>query len=136
MSIENCYIIKLPKFSDARGNLSIVESNDTIPFKIERVFYMYDIINGEMRGNHAHKTFEQFIIAISGTFWVEINDGFKSQKFFLHSPYFGLYVCPKIWVKVFDFNINSVCMVLTSNHYDKDDYIENYQDFLDIVRGK
>jgi hypothetical protein len=134
MSVENCRIIGLPKISDTRGNLSVIEGNDTIPFKIERVFYMYDVVDNGTRGNHAHKTFEQFIIAMSGTFWVEINDGFKTQEFFMHGPHFGLYVCPKIWVKVFNFNVNSVCMVLTSDHYDEDDYIRDYKEFLDTVK--
>jgi len=127
MSIKDCSLIYLPKFSDDRGNLIFAEQNTMIPFNIKRIFYMYGI-NNEERGNHAHKKTKQFIISLSGSFKVKLDDGKNSLGFNMISPDYGLYVCKRIWVNLYDFSKDSVCLVLASDYYKKDDYIYNYNE--------
>jgi hypothetical protein len=136
MSVKNCHLIKLPKFSDLRGNLSVVEGGQTIPFEIKRSFYMYNIAFNESRGEHAHKTLEQFLMVMSGSFRVKLNDGINVKTYSMIHPHIGLYICPKMWVRIFDFSAGAVCMVLASDHYDEHDYIRDYQEFLRIVKGE
>jgi hypothetical protein len=130
MSIEDCRIIELPKVLDARGNLTFVESNRQIPFSIERVYYLYDVPGGAERGGHAHKGLHQFIVAMSGSFDVIIDDGVTKKKFHLARSYYGLYLSPMIWREVNNFSSGSVCMVLASNLYDESDYFRDYRCFL------
>lgn len=128
MSIKNCKLIKLPTFFDYTGKLSVIEGEQSIPFKIKRIFYMYGC--NSSRGNHAHKTFEQFIIPISGSFIINLDDGINSIKYKICDPNMGLYISPMIWVKVLDLNPADICLVLTSGHYSEDDYIRDYNEFL------
>lgn len=130
MNIKKCRIIQLPKICDPRGNLSIIEDNSILNFKIRRVYYLYDIPAGESRGGHAHKILEQLIIPISGSFDVKINDGSHEKTMTLNRPYMGLYVCPYIWRNIDNFSSGSVCLVLASQPYDESDYFRNYEDFL------
>jgi dTDP-4-dehydrorhamnose 3,5-epimerase-like enzyme len=127
-------LIDLPKMSDPRGNLTFIEQNNHIPFDIKRVFYIYDVPTGESRGAHAHKTLEQFLICISGSFDVELDDGNNKKIIHLNRPWKGLYIPPLIWASEKNFDPGSVCIVLVSNHYEEKDYLRNYDEFLKIVK--
>lgn len=120
----------LPRFSDARGNLTFIENQNHIPFDIQRIYYLYDVPGGAERGAHAHKDLEQLIIAISGSFDVVLDDGASKKRFHLSRPYNGLYVCPMIWRILENFSPGSVCLVLASSLYDEDDYYRDYEEFL------
>ncbi len=126
----NFNIINLPKISDPNGNLTFIESFNHIPFDIKRVFYMYDIPGGSYRGAHAHKELHQFIVAISGSFDVELDNGDRNERFHLNRSYFGLYVPPMTWGFLDNFSSGVVCMVLASDKYDETDYIRDYDQFL------
>lgn len=136
MSIEDCKIIELPKISDPRGNLTFIEGGNHIPFPIERVYYLYDVPGGAERGGHAHKGLSQLIVAMSGSFDVELDNGKERKRFHLNRSYQGLYVCPMMWRELDNFSSGSVCMVLASNRYDEDDYYRDYGDFMDAVALK
>ncbi|TDK67548.1 sugar 3,4-ketoisomerase [Sapientia aquatica] len=136
MPVDDCKIIQLPKISDPRGNLSFIESGQHIPFEIQRVYYLYDVPGGSDRGSHAHKTLHQFIIAMSGSFDVVLNDGHETRRFHLNRSYNGLYVCPMMWRDLDNFSSGSVCMVLASSHYNEQDYIRDYPEFLAQVTSK
>jgi len=129
VKIESCKIIELPKISDPRGNLSVIEGGIHIPFDIKRVYYLYDVPGGAERGGHGHKALHQLIIAMSGSFDVVLDDGYEKKRFHLNRSYNGLYVCPMIWRELDNFSSGSVCMVLASNHYDEADYYRDYQLF-------
>ena len=128
--IGNCQIVELNKITDARGNLTFIEEEDHIPFEIKRVYYLYDVPGGSERGGHAHKALHQLIIALSGSFDVEIDDGTTKKTFTLNRPYEGLYICPGIWRELKNFSSGSVCLVLASNLYSEDDYYRAYDQFL------
>lgn len=130
MSVENCRIIELPKISDPRGNISFIEAGQHIPFDIKRVYYLYDVPGGSERGSHAHKNLQQFIVAMSGSFDVVMNDGKEKKRFHLNRSYYGLYVCPMMWRDLDNFSSGAVCMVLASDHYDEADYIRDYDQFI------
>lgn len=122
MSLNNAFIIELPKIADHRGNLTFIENNNHIPFATKRVYYVYDVPGGAVRGGHAHRRDEEFIIAASGSFRVKITDGREHQTYYLNRSHFGLYLPSMIWRELDDFSSGSVCLVLSSNHYDEDDY--------------
>ena len=132
--IENCKLIDLPKIADPRGNLTFIETGTHIPFDIQRVYYLYDVPGGAERGGHAHKALDQLIIAMSGSFDVVLDDGYKKKRYHLNRSYFGLYVCPMIWRELDNFSSGSVCLVLASNRYDEADYFRNYDEFLAAVK--
>lgn len=136
MSIEDCKLIELPKISDPRGNLSFVESGQHIPFDIKRVYYLYDVPGGSDRGSHAHKNLHQFIVAMSGSFDVVLDDSKEKKRFHLNRPYYGLYVCPMMWRDLDNFSSGAVCMVLASAHYDQGDYIRDYSQFLTMANNE
>ena len=130
MSIADCRIIDLPIIKDPRGNLTFVESNNQIPFGIERVYYRYDVPGGSERGGHAHKGLSQFIIAMSGSFDVVLDDGKNKKRVHLNRSFQGLYVCPMMWRELDNFSSHSVCMVLASQKYDEADYYRDYGEFM------
>ena len=130
MSLADCQILSLPQIHDPRGNLTFVESNNQIPFAIERVYYLYDVPGGSERGGHAHKQLHQLIIAMSGSFDVILDDGKDKKRVHLNRSYSGLYVCPMIWRELDNFSSGSVCMVLASNKYDESDYYRDYAEFM------
>ena len=130
MSIADCRIIDLPIIKDPRGNLTFVESNNQIPFAIERVYYLYDVPGGSERGGHAHKGLSQFIIAMSGSFDVVLDDGKDKKRVHLNRSFQGLYVCPMMWRELDNFSSHSVCMVLASHKYDETDYYRDYGEFM------
>ena len=132
-SVFDCSIIKLDKHhSDRKGNLSVVENGITLPFDVKRVYYIYDVPGGESRGAHAHKALSQLIVAASGSFCVTLDDGRAKQTFFLNRPYQGLYVKPGIWRDLTDFSSGAVCMVLASEKYCEEDYIRDYDKYLEM----
>ena len=133
--IESCKIIELPKISDPRGNLTFVESGRHIPFKIRRVYYLYDVPGGSERGGHAHKALFQLIIAISGSFDIHLDDGTEKKFVHMNRSYNGLLVCPMIWREIDNFSSGAVCMVLASDYYDELDYYRNYNQFINDARG-
>jgi len=135
MGIEECLLIELPKITDPRGNLSFIEGGQQIPFDIKRVYYLYDVPGGSDRGSHAHKNLHQFIIAMSGSFDVVLDDGKEKKRFHLNRSYNGLYVCPMMWRNLDNFSSGSVCMVLASEHYSEVDYIRDYADFIKQAKG-
>lgn len=123
-------INSVPKIIDHRGNLSFVEEEAHVPFKIERVFWIYDVPGGEERGGHAYKNTEEFIVALSGSFDVVIDDGKGDvQTFQLNRSYYGLYVPKMMWRRMTNFSTNSVAMVLASTPYNADDYVRDYEAF-------
>lgn len=124
-------IINLPKFEDTRGNLSFVEEENHIPFKIERVYWIYDVPGGQVRGGHAFKEQKEFIIALSGSFDVVVDDGADKQVFSLNRSYYGLYLPPGLWRQIENFSTNSLAVVLSSTKYEEADYIREYSEFLD-----
>jgi len=136
MGLSECKIIKLPRISDPRGNLTFVEQNKHIPFEIKRVYYLYDVPGGEARGGHAHKGFHEFMIATMGSFDIILRDGFDIKRFHMNRSYYGLYVPPMIWRELDNFSSGSVCLVLASELYDEDDYIRDYQDFLKAIGSR
>lgn len=130
-SVFDCSIIELDKHhSDRKGNLTVVENGDTLPFDVKRVYYLYDVPGGENRGSHAHKELSQLIIAASGSFTVTLDDGKCKRAFFLNRPYQGLYVKPGMWRDLEDFSSGAVCMVLASEVYKAEDYIRDYDEFI------
>ena len=131
--LELCKIMDLPKMLDPRGNLTFIEQNKHIPFHIKRIFYIYDVPTGESRGAHAHHNLQQFMICVSGSFNVELDNGFNKKTVHLNRPWHGLYVPPLIWSAETNFDAGSVCVVLVSELYDEDDYIRDYKKFLKIV---
>lgn len=131
----DCSMIELDKHhSDRKGNLSIVQNGDTLPFDVKRVYYLYDVPGGESRGSHAHRDLSQLIVAAAGSFRVTLDDGKVKRSFFLNRPYQGLYVKPGIWRNLDDFSSGSVCMVLASHGYDESDYIRDYNDFMEYKK--
>lgn len=126
-------IIDLPKIVDPRGNLTVAEQIDNVPFEIKRVYWVYDVPAGESRGGHAHKRLKQLIIAVSGSFHVTLDNGHERATILLNHPWQGLLVDVNTWRTLDDFSSGAVCMVLASEHYDEDDYIYDYQDFLKYV---
>lgn len=118
-----CKIIELPQFLDPRGNLAVIEECDKIPFKIERVHWIYDVPGGGLRNGHAYKTNEEFVVALSGSFDVIVKDGHKEERYTLNRSYKGLYIPSKIWREFTNFSTNSVALVISSQPYDEEDYI-------------
>ncbi|HBR11292.1 MAG TPA: hypothetical protein DD740_03585 [Chryseobacterium sp.] len=126
-------IINLPKIEDPRGNLSVIE-NETIPFPIKRVYYLYDVPSGTERGGHAHKEQEAFIIAVSGSFDVILNDGQQKRVYTLNMPNQGLYVPKMTWRELKNFSSGAVCLVISPAVYDEEDYIRDYDEFIDYLK--
>lgn len=130
MNIEDCKIVELPRFLDARGNLSFVEQNKHIPFEIKRTYWIYDVPGGEARGGHAFKHNQEFIVALSGAFDVVVNDGKQKKTFALNRSYYGLYVPAGLWRTMENFSTNSVALEFGSTPYSKEEYISDFQEFL------
>ncbi len=134
MTIEDCRVIDFPKFTFRAGNISIYENSREMPFEVKRVFYLYDIPSGESRGAHAHKECHQLIIAASGSFEVEVDDGKNKKVVSLNRPFYGLHIPPGIWAHEMNFSAGAICLVLTSELFSEDDYIRNYMEFIDYKR--
>ena len=127
-------IINLPKIEDDRGNLSFIEQENNIPFKVNRAYWIYDVPGGEFRGSHAFKTSEEFIVAISGSFDVILHDGIEEKKFSLNRSYYGLYVSKLIFRRLENFSTNSLALILASTAYNENDYIRDFDEFLTLIK--
>ncbi len=127
--IEDVSVIEIPRVHDERGLLAVIE-RDTIPFEIKRVYYLYDVPSDAFRGGHAHKTLQQLIVPLSGSFDVHIKDGENEKIFSLNKPHKGLLIVPGIWREIDNFSSGCVCLVLASSEYDESDYIREFNDFL------
>lgn len=136
MNLEKCHLVELARYSDLRGNLTFIEAEIHVPFKFERVYYLYDIPQEAERGAHGHRALHQLIIAISGRFDVELDDGTTKKRFSLSQPDQALYVCPMIWRNLENFSTGAVCMVIASAKYDEADYFRVYDEFLEAVRNQ
>ena len=126
-------IIELPKITDPRGNLTVAEAFKNVPFDIRRAYWVYDVPGGESRGGHAHKRLRQLVIAMSGSFTVTLDNGHEQQKYLLNHPWEGLLIETETWRTLDDFSSGAVCLVLASEHYEEDDYIYDYDEFLKYV---
>jgi len=131
--VFECSVIELPSNRNRAGNISIVENSINVPFDIKRVFYIYDIPGGEARGAHAHKQCHQFLIAASGSFEVELDDGINKRTVTLNRPYYGLHIPPGIWAAEKGFSSGAVCLVFASHLYNEYDYIREYSEFLELT---
>ena len=134
MTIKDCRIIELPQFLDARGNLSFVEQLNHIPFEIRRTYWIYDVPGGENRGGHAFCSNQEFIVALSGSFEVIVDDGQQNKTYTLNRSYYGLYVPEGLWREMGNFSTNSLALEFGSLHYDEADYIRDYEVFLKMKR--
>lgn len=131
--IKELKIIHLPKFEDPRGNLTFIEEKNQIPFNIKRVYWIYDVPGGEVRGGHAYKKNKEFIVALSGSFDVIIKDGKSRKKFSLNRSYYGLYVPQMLWRHLENFSTNALCLILASEQYNENDYIRDWDEFKKLV---
>lgn len=129
MTIQDAKIIDLPKILDRRGNLSVIEELKNIPFSIERSYWIYDVPGGEIRGGHAYKENQEFIVALSGSFDVLLDDGMFKQTFTLNRSYYGLYIPKGLWRQMQNFSTNTLALILASNAYEKEDYMFDYKIF-------
>jgi len=134
-SVYDCTIIELDKHHHEKGNITVVENEETVPFSVKRTYFLYDVPGGESRGGHAHRKLRQLIVAASGSFSVTLDDGKVKRTFNLNRPYQGLLVVPGIWRTLDDFSSGSVCLVLASEQYDANDYIRDYNDFIKYKNG-
>lgn len=129
MTIDGVKIIQLPKIIDERGNLTFIEAENHIPFIIKRIYMIYDVPGGEIRGSHAYKELDEVIISLSGCFDLLVDDGINKSTFTLNRSYNAVYVPHGIWRTLQNFSTNSLCLVLASTAYNIDDYILSYEDF-------
>lgn len=136
MTIDDVKLVELPKYSDPRGNLSFAQQQSQIPFDIKRTYWIYDVPGGEHRGGHAYRETEEFIIALSGAFDVVVNDGENIKKFTLNRSYHGLYIPKGLWREMRNFSTNSLALEFASTTYSKDDYIRDYDEFLELKRNR
>jgi len=124
----------LSKIHNPSGNITIVQSDSDLPFRVKRVYYLYDVPGGSERGGHAHKALQQLIVAASGSFDVILDDGFMKKTVHLNRPNYGLMVVPGIWREIINFSSGAICLVLASERYDPSDYIRNYQEFIELKK--
>lgn len=130
MKVVDTKEIKLPKILDDRGNLTFIEGEKHIPYKIKRIYMIYDVPGGEKRGSHAYKELEEVIISLSGSFDLVVEDGENTKTFTLNRSYYGVYVPKGLWRTLQNFSTNALCLVLASTEYNEEDYIRNYDDFI------
>ena len=127
--IKDVRVVELPRFNDPRGNLSFAEQNNHIPFEIQRTYWIYDVPGGESRGGHAYKDTDEFIIAISGSFDVTVDDGKEKKTFTLNRSYYGLFIPKGLWRTMENFSTNSLALEFASTKDDRHDYVENYDEY-------
>lgn len=127
-------IINLSKKTDKRGHLIVAEMHDGMPFDIKRSYWLYGVPKGVVRGEHAHRCLQEMLVAVNGSFCVTLDNGYQCQKVTLHQPHQALLIEPGIWHSLSDFSAHAVCLVLASEHYDANDYIKDYDEFLSYVK--
>jgi uncharacterized RmlC-like cupin family protein len=133
-TVFDCSLIELKRIKNRSGNITAIENNIEIPFNAKRIFYLYDIPGGESRGAHAHKECHQFLVAASGSFEVQLDDGKVKKTVMLNQPYIGLHIPAGVWASEVNFSSGSICLVIASHTYDENDYIRDYNDFLEFKR--
>lgn len=133
--MEKPQIIQLPKFLDARGNLSFFENSNQIPFDIKRTYWIYDVPGGEERGGHAYKESREFIVALSGSFDVILDNGNGFKTYNLNRSYYGLYVPKMYWREMNNFSSNSLALIVSSTEFSENDYIRNYDEFCKKIKA-
>jgi hypothetical protein len=134
-NVYDCSLIELPRIASPSGSLTSISGGVTLPFDIERVYYLYDIPGGETRGGHSHRQLHQLIVAASGSFDVLLDDGTNRRVVHLNRPYFGLYLTNMIWRELLNFSSGGICLVLASAHYDEADYFREYDEFQKAARN-
>ncbi|MDR0890981.1 MAG: FdtA/QdtA family cupin domain-containing protein [Endomicrobium sp.] len=134
INVYDCSVIELPRIENPSGNITPIHGCVNVPFEIKRVFYTYDIPGGEARGAHSHKECHQFLIAASGSYEVLLDDGINKRTVLLNRPFFGLHIPPGIWASEQGFSSGSVCLVLASHPYEAEDYIREYNEFLEYKK--
>ncbi len=134
-TVDSCKIIDLSKIKNDAGNITVVQ-NGISTFDVKRIFYIYDIPGGEDRGAHSHKECHQLLVAASGSFMVEVEDGVSKKEFNLNRPYFGLHIPPGIWAAEKEFSSGAICLVLASHQYQEEDYIRDYNEYLKSRNGE
>lgn len=135
-NLDKIYTVEFPIIADQRGNLSFIEGNRHVPFDIKRIYYLYDVPGGSERGGHAHYDLQQIIIAMSGSFDVNLTDGIAKKKFHLNRSYYGLYIPTMIWRDLDNFSSGSVCLVLASDIYKEDDYIRDFEQYKKEMQNR
>jgi uncharacterized RmlC-like cupin family protein len=133
-SVFECNLLHLNQIGDRNGHITAVNNNSEIPFTVKRIFYLYDIPGGESRGAHAHKECHQFLVAASGSFEVLLDDGITKRQVLLNRPDLGLHIPPGIWASEINFSSGSICLVLASHEYNENDYLREYQNFIDFKK--
>jgi len=128
--VYNCEVLTLPKQHNRAGNITALNNSIDLPFDIQRVYYLYDIPGGELRGGHAHKELQQLIVAVSGSFDISLDDGRNKKTVSLNRSYYGLHVVPGIWRELSNFSSGAICLVLASHKYNESDYIRDYAQFI------
>lgn len=136
MSLSDVKRVELPKILDDRGNLSFFQNQKQIPFDIERVYWIYDVPGGEQRGEHAYKELQEFVIALSGSFDLILDDGFNQEKFTLNCSYCGIYIPKMIWRRLENFSTNALALIATDKMYDSDQYIRDYSLFKALLKDR
>jgi hypothetical protein len=132
-SVYECSIVHLPKIHNEAGNITALENQQNIPFDVKRVYYLYDVPGGAERGGHGHRNLQQFIIALSGSFDVLINDGTNKKVIHLDRPYIGLHIVPGIWRELINFSSGAICLVLASEKYTEADYLRDFESYLEFI---
>jgi dTDP-4-dehydrorhamnose 3,5-epimerase-like enzyme len=133
--VEDCIIVDLSKIHNQAGNLTVIENDISIPFKVKRIYYLYDVPMGSERGGHGHYKLEQYIVALSGSFTFVLNDGENTKEVFLNDPSKALHIQPGIWREIKGFSSGSICLVLASDVYSEEDYLRDYDEFLKYRKG-
>lgn len=135
VSVYDCSIIEFPRHESREGCISVLQNDSVIPFGVKRVFYIYDIPAGRDRGAHAHKACHQIIVAVSGSFEIELNDGYAKRTVLLNRPFYGVHIPPGIWAAEKGFSAGAICLVLASEGYDESDYIRDYDSYREFIFG-
>jgi len=136
ISLNEPQLIQLPKILDERGNLSVLQSNKEIPFEVKRVYWIYDVPGGEMRGGHAYKNLSEVIIALSGSYDVVLHDGEKEYRYHLNRSYYGLYVPKMMWRYIENFSTNSLALIVADDFYKPEEYIRDFDAFKEMQKKK
>ena len=131
---KGCFLVQFPKVSDVRGNLAFGEAGRHVPFPIKRIFWSYDVRDGNMRGDHAHRTCEMVLFPIGGSFDIELDDGERKAVLHMDDPSLGVFIPPLVWCRLMNFTPGAACISLASEEYRSEDYIHDYEEFKRLLR--